>query len=85
MERKPFHEVIIGEMKETAKLVAASAGAEDQMKCFGDIFRKAILPKDKKSEIADAIRTLAKNFPNMSNDTASAQHYLEALAEDIGE
>ena len=85
MERKPFHEVIINEMKEAAKLVFASSGAESEMKRLGDIFRKAILPENKKSEIAKAIRDLAKNFPNASGDTKSAQQYLEALAEDIGE
>jgi hypothetical protein len=85
MVRKPFHEVILNELRELAKSVLVSAGAEKEMKLVGNIFRKAILPKDKRSEIVKALRDLASNFPNASGDTKSAQNYLEELAEDVGE
>ena len=83
MEKKPFHEVIINEMRKAAESVGVSAGAEDLLKRFGNIFRKAILPRGKKLEIAEAIRDLAKNFPNASRDTVPAQHYLQVLADDV--
>lgn len=72
-------------MRTIAENVAVSAEEESKLKLLGDIFRKAILPKGKRGEIFDAIKDLAKNFPNASSDTKSVQHWLESLAEDVGE
>lgn len=85
MERKPFHEVILDYMREEAEKVWVSAEAAHRLVDYGNIFRKAIIPKEKKVEIFKAIKDLAKKFPHSCGDTKGTERYLETLAEDIGE
>lgn len=86
MKRKPYHLVILDCMKEEAKLVMSSAGAEDRMRGYGNIFRKAELPSNEIiSEIVRELERLGNKFPNSCGDTHEAEKYLWYLAQDLKE
>lgn len=86
MKRKPFHMVILDQMKEEAKLVMSSAGAEHRMRQFGDVFRKAELPsKEMVAEIVRELEKLGNKFPNSCGDTHEAEKFLWYLAQDLKE
>ena len=84
MERKPFHLVILDKMKEEAKLVMSSDGAEQRMRQFGDVFRKAELPSEEMiAEIVRELEKLGNKFPNSCGDTLEAERFLWYLAQDL--
>lgn len=80
---KEIHEVIIDKMKKESDTVFCSIGAEQRMRMLGDVFREAIIPENKKEEIAKKIKKMAKYFPNACLHTETAQKYLLKLAEEI--
>lgn len=86
MDRKPFHLVILDLMRQEAKLVLSSAGAEDRMRSYGNIFRKAELPtKEMIEEIIRQLEELGHRFPNSCGDTHEAEKFLWYLAQDLKE
>ncbi len=58
--KKPFHEIILKQMEACVNLLPISSRAEQDLQRFGDIFRGAILPKDKIVEIIKRIRDLRR-------------------------
>lgn len=84
MERQPFHLVILDLMRQEAKLVMSSAGAEDRMRNYGNIFRKAELPTTEMlEEIIMQLEELGHGFPNSCGDTHQAEKYLWYLVQDL--
>ena len=83
MEKKPFHEVILKRMRAAAEFVSGSAGYEDRLMDYGEVLRESIIPESERTNVTNFLRGLAENFPNASDDTVPAQHFLKALAKDI--
>jgi hypothetical protein len=83
MERRPFHEVILEMMEQEEKALKDTITFDDsRMRLLGSIFVKAILPKDKRSEIVKKLRDMGKNLRGISPSTGG---WLESIAEDVGE
>ncbi len=59
-KKKPLHKLILDEMEACVELVPTSSRAEQDLRKFSNMFRNAILPKDKRAEIIERIKALLK-------------------------
>ncbi|OGD69375.1 hypothetical protein A2811_00825 [Candidatus Campbellbacteria bacterium RIFCSPHIGHO2_01_FULL_34_10] len=78
--KKPFHEVILGKMREQIEHLPM-AQAEADLRKYGTILRESKLPVDKVDEIVVALSVIWHSVPR-SYDT-KAEKYLEKLIIEI--
>ncbi|KKP74987.1 MAG: hypothetical protein UR79_C0002G0080 [Candidatus Campbellbacteria bacterium GW2011_GWD1_35_49] len=79
-KKQPFHEVILGKMREQIEHLP-TAQAEADMRKYGTILRESKLPSDKIDEIVIAIALMNQSIPE-HYDT-KAKNYLKKLTAKI--
>ena len=80
-KKQPFHEVILGEMKDRIPKVSWSQLAENELIMLGNIFKQAKLPSDKLSNIIAEIEQWAEKLSDYRERTS--RKYLENLAAEL--
>jgi hypothetical protein len=78
--KKPFHEVILGKMREQIEHLP-TAQAEADLRKYGTVLRESKLPGDKVDEIVVALSVIWHSVPKC-HDT-KANKYLEKLITEI--